>query len=70
MLEQLIGGANFSVDEAEATLQLLLNEKNEARIAAFLLLLWAKGETHEEVCNLSELTRCRCPKMERNFYSH
>lgn len=59
MLEQLIGGADFTEDEAEATLQLLLNEKNEARIAAFLVLLRAKGETYDEVCDFSELTRCQ-----------
>lgn len=49
MLETLIGGDHFSEEEAEATLRLLLEEENEARIAAFLVLLRAKGETYEEV---------------------
>ena len=49
VLEQLIGGTHFTEEEAEATLHLLLNEENEARIAAFLVLLRAKGETYEEV---------------------
>ena len=50
VLEHLIGGTHFTEEEAEATLHLLLNEENEARIAAFLVLLRAKGETYEEVC--------------------
>lgn len=49
MLEALIGGDHFSEEEAEVTLRLLLEEENEARIAAFLVLLRAKGETYEEV---------------------
>ena len=53
VLEALIGGTDFSEEDAEATLRLLLEEKNEARIAAFLVLLRAKGETYEEVCVVS-----------------
>lgn len=49
MLEALIGGTDFSEEDAEATLRLLLDEKDEARISAFLVLLRAKGETYEEV---------------------
>jgi hypothetical protein len=49
VLEALIDRADFSVEEAEATLRMLLEEENEARIAAFLVLLRAKGETYEEV---------------------
>uniref|UniRef100_A0A0E0CN10 Glycosyl transferase family 3 N-terminal domain-containing protein n=1 Tax=Oryza meridionalis TaxID=40149 RepID=A0A0E0CN10_9ORYZ len=40
--------ASFDKEEAEATLRLLLEEENEAHIAAFLVLLRAKGETYEE----------------------
>lgn len=35
--------------EAEASLEFLLNEADEALISAFLVLLRAKGETFEEV---------------------
>jgi hypothetical protein len=49
VLDALIDRADFSEEEAEATLRLLLEEKSEARIAAFLVLLRAKGETYEEV---------------------
>lgn len=49
VLEALIGGTDFSEEDAEATLKLLLDEKDEARISAFLVLLRAKGETFEEV---------------------
>lgn len=49
MLEALIDRTDFSEEEAESTLRLLLEQKNEASIAAFLVLLRAKGETYEEV---------------------
>ncbi|KAF7062108.1 hypothetical protein CFC21_068745 [Triticum aestivum] len=64
VLEQLIGGADFSEDEAEATLQLLLNEKNEARIAAFLVLLRAKGETYDEIVGLAKAMMNNCVLVE------
>lgn len=64
VLEQLIGGADFTEDEAEATLQLLLNEKNEARIAAFLVLLRAKGETYEEIVGLAKAMMRNCVRVE------
>jgi anthranilate phosphoribosyltransferase len=56
VLEALIAGTDFSEGDAEATLRLLLEEKDEARIAAFLVLLRAKGETYEEV---RACARCR-----------
>uniref|UniRef100_A0A453J0Q8 Glycosyl transferase family 3 domain-containing protein n=1 Tax=Aegilops tauschii subsp. strangulata TaxID=200361 RepID=A0A453J0Q8_AEGTS len=62
--EQLIGGADFTEDEAEATLQLLLNEKNEARIAAFLVLLRAKGETYDEIVGLAKAMMRNCVLVE------
>jgi anthranilate phosphoribosyltransferase len=67
VLEHLIGGTHFSEEEAEAALQLLLKEENEARISAFLVLLRAKGETFEEVRArfLNWLTRCQ--KWKRNL---
>lgn len=40
---------DLSESEAEASLDFLLNDANEALIGAFLVLLRAKGETYEEV---------------------
>lgn len=49
MIESLIDGVDLSESEAEASLDFLLNDANEALISAFLVLLRAKGETYEEV---------------------
>lgn len=46
---------DLSEDEAEASLQYLLDDASEAAISAFLVLLRAKGETYEEVSPLFEL---------------
>lgn len=40
---------DLTESEAEASLDFLLAEANEALISAFLVLLRAKGETFEEV---------------------
>lgn len=40
---------DLSEEEAEASLDILLSEAEEALISAFLVLLAAKGETFEEV---------------------
>ncbi|XP_052180542.1 anthranilate phosphoribosyltransferase, chloroplastic-like isoform X2 [Diospyros lotus] len=42
-----------SFNQAEASLDFLLSEANEALISAFLVLLRAKGETYEEVVGLA-----------------
>lgn len=49
MIETLISGVDLSEEEAEACLNLLLHEPNEALISALLVLLRAKEETYEEV---------------------
>ncbi|XP_061336672.1 anthranilate phosphoribosyltransferase, chloroplastic [Gastrolobium bilobum] len=49
LIETLINGVDLSEAEAEASLDLLLNEANETLISAVLVLLRAKGETFEEV---------------------
>ncbi|KAG8073267.1 hypothetical protein GUJ93_ZPchr0006g46372 [Zizania palustris] len=64
VLEALIGGDHFSEEEAETTLRLLLEEKNEARIAAFLVLLRAKGETYEEIVGLAKAMMSCCVQVE------
>ncbi|CAH2049762.1 unnamed protein product, partial [Thlaspi arvense] len=54
LIESLIKRVDLSESEAEASLDLLLNEANEALISAFLVLLRAKGETYEEVVGLAK----------------
>lgn len=49
LIESLINKVDLSEQEAEASLDLLLNEANDALISAFLVLLRAKGESFEEV---------------------
>ncbi|CAL4937396.1 unnamed protein product [Urochloa decumbens] len=64
VLEALIGGTDFSEEDAEATLRLLLEEKDEARIAAFLVLLRAKGETYEEIVGLAKAMLSCCVRVD------
>ena len=49
LIETLISRVDLSEAEAEASLDFLLKDANEALISAFLVLLRAKGETYEEV---------------------
>lgn len=49
MIESLIERVDLSESEAEASMEFLLNDANEALISSFLVLLRAKGETYEEV---------------------
>lgn len=49
IIESLMNRVDLSESETEASLDFLLNDANEALISAFLVLLRAKGETHEEV---------------------
>ncbi|XP_043724335.1 anthranilate phosphoribosyltransferase, chloroplastic-like [Telopea speciosissima] len=53
LIESLISKVDLSEDEAEASLEFLLNDTNEALISAFLVLLRAKGETFEEIVGLA-----------------
>lgn len=53
LIESLINRVDLSEDEAEASLQYLLNDASEASISAFLVLLRAKGETYEEIVGLA-----------------
>ncbi|XP_066384258.1 anthranilate phosphoribosyltransferase, chloroplastic-like [Miscanthus floridulus] len=64
VLEALIGGTDFSEEDAEATLRLLLDEKDEARISAFLVLLRAKGETYEEIVGLAKAMLSCCVRVD------
>ena len=52
LIESLINRVDLSEAEAEASLDFLLNEADEALISAILVLLRAKGETFEEVSSL------------------
>lgn len=55
LIESLINGVDLTEAEAEASLEFLLKEANEALISAVLVLLRAKGETFEEVSLLIPL---------------
>ncbi|QCE14507.1 anthranilate phosphoribosyltransferase, chloroplastic [Vigna unguiculata] len=64
LIETLISGVNLSEDEAEACLDSLLHDPNEALISAVLVLLRAKGETYEEVVGLARAMLRHATKVE------
>ncbi|XP_031287690.1 anthranilate phosphoribosyltransferase, chloroplastic-like [Pistacia vera] len=64
LIESLISRVDLSETEAEASLEFLLNEANEALISAFLVLLRAKGETFEEIVGLARAMIKRAKKVE------
>ncbi|XP_015882552.3 anthranilate phosphoribosyltransferase, chloroplastic [Ziziphus jujuba] len=53
LIDSLITGVDLSESQAENSLNILLNEADEALISAFLVLLRAKGETYEEIVGLA-----------------
>ncbi|XVF54087.1 hypothetical protein PTKIN_Ptkin05aG0152900 [Pterospermum kingtungense] len=53
LIESLINRVDLTESEAEASLEFLLTEANEALVSAFLVLLRAKSETYEEVVGLA-----------------
>ncbi|KAI4343741.1 hypothetical protein L6164_011052 [Bauhinia variegata] len=53
LIESLINRVDLLEAQAEASLDFLLSEANEALISAFLVLLRAKGETFEETVGLA-----------------
>ncbi|KAJ3692523.1 hypothetical protein LUZ60_012873 [Juncus effusus] len=64
LIEGLIEGIDLTEAEAEASIDLLLQEQNEALISAFLVLLRAKGETYEEIVGLARGMFKKCKKVE------
>ncbi|OVA01800.1 Glycosyl transferase [Macleaya cordata] len=64
LIESLISRVDLSEEEAEASLDFLLTEANEALISAFLVLLRAKGETFEEIVGLARAMIKCCRKVE------
>jgi anthranilate phosphoribosyltransferase len=64
LIESLISRVDLSEAEAEASLDFLLNDANEALISAFLVLLRAKGETYEEIVGLARAMIKHCKKVE------
>lgn len=64
LIERLISRADLSQSEAEASLDFLLNDPNEALISAFLVLLRAKGETFEEIVGLANAMMKHCKRVE------
>ncbi|KAI8016866.1 hypothetical protein LOK49_LG04G02092 [Camellia lanceoleosa] len=53
LIVSLINQVDLSKSKAEASLDFVLHEANEALISAFLVLLRAKGETYEEIVGLA-----------------
>ncbi|KAM7479892.1 hypothetical protein LguiA_028105 [Lonicera macranthoides] len=64
LIESLINRVDLSESEAEASLDFLLNDANEALISAFLVLLRAKGETYEEIVGLARAMINKSRKVE------
>ncbi|XP_075503361.1 anthranilate phosphoribosyltransferase, chloroplastic-like isoform X2 [Primulina tabacum] len=64
LIESLISGVDLTEDEAESSLDFLLDGADEALISAFLVLLRAKGETYEEVVGLARAMVKHCKKVE------
>ncbi|GMY14872.1 anthranilate phosphoribosyltransferase, chloroplastic-like [Fagus crenata] len=64
LIESLLNGVDLSESEAEASMDFLLNDPNEALISAFLVLLRAKGETYEEVVGLARAMLKHSVKVE------
>jgi len=58
VIERLCDGENLSASEAEASMDALL-DADPAQIAAFLVLLRAKGETGEEMAGLARAMKAR-----------
>lgn len=53
-IENLLDCVDLSEEQAQASLEFLLGDGNEALISAFLVLLRAKGETFEEIVGLAK----------------
>lgn len=64
IIETLIDRVDLREEEAEASLNLLLNEGKDALISAFLVLLRAKGETCEEIVGMARAMITHCVKVE------
>ncbi|KAF3969277.1 hypothetical protein CMV_006921 [Castanea mollissima] len=64
LIETLISRVDLSETEAEASLDFLLKDADEALISAFLVLLRAKGETYEEVVGLARAMLKHSVKIE------
>lgn len=64
LIDALIARKDLTEEEAESSLNLLLNDGNEALISAFLVLLRAKGETFEEIVGLARAMFNCCRKVE------
>ncbi|XP_039143440.1 anthranilate phosphoribosyltransferase, chloroplastic [Dioscorea cayenensis subsp. rotundata] len=63
LIESLISRVDLSEEEAEASLDLLLRDGDEALISAFLVLLRAKGETFQEIVGLARAMIKHCRKV-------
>jgi anthranilate phosphoribosyltransferase len=65
LLNKLIAGEHLAQAEAADLLDFLLSEEaTDARIAAALVALAAKGETEEELAGFAQIMRARCARIE------
>ncbi|KAL5544180.1 hypothetical protein UlMin_007964 [Ulmus minor] len=64
LIESLVNRVDLSELEAEASLDFLLNDPDEALISAFLVLMRAKGETYEEIVGLAKAMLKHALKVE------
>ncbi|XP_071915269.1 anthranilate phosphoribosyltransferase, chloroplastic-like isoform X1 [Coffea arabica] len=64
LIERLLARKDLTEEEAEASLNLLLNNGSDALISAFLVLLRAKGETFEEIAGFARAMIKCCKKVE------
>ncbi|CAI9111500.1 OLC1v1011730C3 [Oldenlandia corymbosa var. corymbosa] len=64
LIEHLLAKKDLSEEEAEASLNWLLDNGSEALISAFLVLLRAKGETFEEIAGFARAVIKCCKKVE------
>uniref|UniRef100_A0A2P2NXY8 anthranilate phosphoribosyltransferase n=1 Tax=Rhizophora mucronata TaxID=61149 RepID=A0A2P2NXY8_RHIMU len=64
LIESLINRVDLTESDAEASLNFLLSDPNEALISAFLVLLRAKGETFEEIVGFAKAMIKHARKVE------
>ncbi|XP_028778273.1 anthranilate phosphoribosyltransferase, chloroplastic-like [Neltuma alba] len=64
VIKALMSRVDLTEAEAEASLEFLLTEADQALISAFLVLLRAKGETSEEIVGLAKAMMKRARKVE------
>ncbi|CAD7698597.1 unnamed protein product [Ostreobium quekettii] len=67
IIETLADGENLSKADARGALEAVMDNGDPAQIAAFLVLLRAKGETPEEVAGLAEALQSQAVRVETPY---